>query len=395
MFMTTSSKPRLAGGKRLGFALPAWALVLALSLAGTLPAGATGTLDQSQTTHVLNAGWSVIGGTTWSAQTFTAGLTGSLDQVDLLLTKFFDPPGDVVVEIRDISGVVPASTVLASATVLETNIAFSTPVSVPLSPPAPVVAGTQYAIVLHSPGGVSGANYGAGQAATNPYAGGQRLISSNSGATWALSGITYNPNLDLVFKTYVDTIAVPDTTPPETAIVSAVDGDGMSLLGGGPTLSSSAVVTFSGSDNVGVAGFECSTDGGAFTGCSSPQALAGLGASSHSLSVRAMDAAGNVDASPASVAWDVLTPAQASEHLIDVINGMGLPNGVSNSLLGPLHEAAALLSDGNPNNDAGACGKLGAFLNQVAAKEAAGQLTAAQAAELRRLAAALRAALGC
>ncbi len=53
------------------------------------------------------------------------------------------------------------------------------------------------------------------------------------------------------------------------------------------------------------AGFECRLDGGAWAACSSPVELTDLEPGAHELAVRARDAAGNVDASPAAAAWTV------------------------------------------------------------------------------------------
>jgi DNA-directed RNA polymerase specialized sigma24 family protein len=52
-------------------------------------------------------------------------------------------------------------------------------------------------------------------------------------------------------------------------------------------------------------GFRCSVDGAAFSSCSTPLVLSGLGAGAHTLRVAARDEAGNVDASPAERRWRV------------------------------------------------------------------------------------------
>jgi hypothetical protein len=53
--------------------------------------------------------------------------------------------------------------------------------------------------------------------------------------------------------------------------------------------------------------FQCSLDGGAYVPCADPYSTS-VGNGSHQLSVRAVDAAGNPDASPASASWTVDLP---------------------------------------------------------------------------------------
>ncbi|MEA2273191.1 MAG: hypothetical protein QOI98_1899, partial [Solirubrobacteraceae bacterium] len=51
--------------------------------------------------------------------------------------------------------------------------------------------------------------------------------------------------------------------------------------------------------------FQCRLDGGAFKPCSSPKVYTGLKDGRHTFRVRAIDAAGNVDPSPAVRAWQI------------------------------------------------------------------------------------------
>ena len=100
-------------------------------------------------------------------------------------------------------------------------------------------------------------------------------------------------------------MAISDTTPPDTTIT------------GGPpavTGSTTATITFTGSDNVTAPGsltFEGKLDAGAYGVVTSPVNLSGLAGGTHTYSVRAKDAAGNLDATPASVTWtvDVTAPS--------------------------------------------------------------------------------------
>ncbi len=88
--------------------------------------------------------------------------------------------------------------------------------------------------------------------------------------------------------------AAPDTTPPQTSIASGPSGT---------TFSTTASFGFYASE--GGSSFECQLDAGPWSACTTPQAYASLGLGPHTFAVRATDAAGNTDASPASRAWTV------------------------------------------------------------------------------------------
>jgi hypothetical protein len=118
--------------------------------AALLPASASaGTLDQQQPTmgpllRTIDSGVS-------EAQTFTAGISGGLDQADLALQHFGSPTHNLIVEIRDGSAAGPGIQILATQSLTPSSVPTTTAfVPVAFSPPAPVVAGQQYAIVAWS-----------------------------------------------------------------------------------------------------------------------------------------------------------------------------------------------------------------------------------------------------
>jgi subtilisin family serine protease len=97
-----------------------------------------------------------------------------------------------------------------------------------------------------------------------------------------------------------------DTTAPETTIDSGPDAS---------TTLHDATLAFHASEP---ATFACSLDGAAFTTCSSPASYSALGGGAHSFGVRATDAVGNVDATPATWSWNVDLLANGSfEGLLD------------------------------------------------------------------------------
>ncbi len=93
---------------------------------------------------------------------------------------------------------------------------------------------------------------------------------------------------------------VVDTTGPETAITAGPAN---------PSAGANASFSFTGSDpgGSGVTGFECVLDGGAAAPCTSPQSYSGLADGGHTFGVRAVDAAGNADPTPAVFTWTIDT----------------------------------------------------------------------------------------
>jgi hypothetical protein len=192
--------------KRTRVALAGALAVLGLAVAAA-PATA-GTLDQQQT--LFNSASGIDGASAdgpgfSTAQTLTPAASGLLDQVDLLLARFPATAGPLTVEIRNASGGVPGSTVLASASVPAADVPVQGPglqgfdwISVPFASPALVAAGTQYAIVAYT--SVPG-HYGWGFETTlNAYAGGRAFgVFQSPPTTW----LTFSATTDFTFKTYV------------------------------------------------------------------------------------------------------------------------------------------------------------------------------------------------
>jgi hypothetical protein len=102
---------------------------------------------------------------------------------------------------------------------------------------------------------------------------------------------------------------VPDPTPASFTWTIDQTAPDTYVTGGpnDPSTSVNAAFTFD-SDESGVS-YECSLDSGAFTACANPATFTSLAEGPHNLSVRAKDAAGNVDGSPAQWAWTVDTTA--------------------------------------------------------------------------------------
>jgi hypothetical protein len=116
--------------------------------------------------------------------------------------------------------------------------------------------------------------------------------------TFDVRAIDIAGNIDATPASYTWTVnPPPDTTAPETTIDSGPAAT---------TTNTSATFAFSSSEAGST--FECSRDGAPFGTCASPQVYSGLAVGAHTFQVRATDAAGNTDATPATYAWTISAP---------------------------------------------------------------------------------------
>jgi len=93
-----------------------------------------------------------------------------------------------------------------------------------------------------------------------------------------------------------------DNTPPDTTLTSTPPG----------VSPESATFQFAASEAG--ASFECGLDGAAYAACTTPKSYSGLTPGAHSFAVRAIDAVGNADSTPASYSWTVVdtTPPETT-----------------------------------------------------------------------------------
>jgi hypothetical protein len=185
--------------------------------------------------------------------------------------------------------------------------------------------------------------------------------------------------------------------PIRTRITSVTDGNEDSIQNGSTTFSTSIglqVRSTQGSNPI--SGFECGLDNKPFSMCANTNLTTinfnNLTAGQqHTLTVRAIDNVANTDPNPARFRWTIISPQQAIQRFVSIIDNMHLTKSASISLDTPLIFTIRLLN----REDTAACNTFNAFINNVNANQATGQLTAQQAATLRQHAAPIQHAMGC
>jgi hypothetical protein len=270
----------------------------------------SGNADPGSTVKIYNS--SSCAGSVFGSVAASVGGTFS---VDLGLTT--DQPYDFYANASDAAGNVSACSSSHAAYVFDSTA--NAPILNPTTSPAsgsnennPLISGTAEVgstVKLYKTIGCGGAVQGTGIATSGAFTI-SVSVADNSTTTFYgkvdtdLAGNTSVCSSSSV--TYVENSSAPvDTTAPDTTI-SAGPADGS------VTSSTAASLSFSGTDNVTAAAsltFQCSLDGAAYASCTSPQAYSALTPGPHIFAVRAVDQAGNVDATPASRSWTVDTSA--------------------------------------------------------------------------------------
>lgn len=219
----------IVGGSRRPGGLTFWAvprlavvLLILFGIAATLPRHATAS-DLDQSSPATNPG-SAQGLSGSAGQTFTAGVSGSLDYVELYFVDAYnlfctqddasDPdtscivedgivregPGDIVIEIRELDGTgLPTGITLGSGYLGQDW--YNDWVGVSLSQPATVTAGTTYALVVSTT--LNGGRYALGMSAEGSYAGGHVFNPDGVG------GWDAYPGSDMYFQIYVSPVTGP------------------------------------------------------------------------------------------------------------------------------------------------------------------------------------------
>ncbi len=128
----------------------------------------------------------------------------------------------------------------------------------------------------------------------------------------------------------------PDTTAPETTIVS-----------GPPATTTSTSASFGLSASESGSALACKLDSANWASCTSPRSYSGLSVGTHTFSARATDAAGNVDATPATQTWiveAVAPPPPPSEECTSTVSTVAAAqSGVSSASPG----SVVCLADGS------------------------------------------------
>ena len=135
----------------------------------------------------------------------------------------------------------------------------------------------------------------------------QTLPATRSGGSWSIEPATLADGTYTAQAEQTDTAGNTATTAPRSFSIDATaPNTALSSGPSGTTTATSAAFGFT-SPEAG-AHFQCRLDAGAWGACTSPKSYSALRPGSHSFAVRALDALGNADATPATRGWTVAAP---------------------------------------------------------------------------------------
>ena len=148
-------------------------------------------------------------------------------------------------------------------------------------------------------------------------------------------------------------VRVQDTTPP-TSQIEVVKTDWMGLINNNEfTISDDIGFQFTGSDLVGIKGFECSIDNGNWrpstiqygsadnAGCYFMNLDSGL----HTVLIRAIDTSNNIEVNPQVFSWTIIPLENSISNLRDFVSTINLPNNLQFEIIDSLNSALGNVQD--------------------------------------------------
>jgi len=140
--------------------------------------------------------------TSWGGQTFIPAITGKLVKVDVQLfcSACTGTTPNLTLSIRSTSGGLPTGADLATATISGFSNGSGVYYTGSFGAPPTLTSGTQYALILRPVANPSVGGYFWIRSSPSTYANGQRVISTDNGATW-----TADSTRDFNFKAYMQT----------------------------------------------------------------------------------------------------------------------------------------------------------------------------------------------
>src|ERR1044072_7012478 len=162
--------------------------------------------NADQVQSVASTSGTGLNTTQWLGQTFVRGVTGKLARIDMALfcasCSGTDQPITVEVRTTDSSSgtALPTSTVLATTTIAGFNSGSSSTFSAVFASPATLTSGTTYAYTMRLVTNRTGTYAAVFGNAPTDYPNGNRVVSTNSGASWTVPTSTGIAR-DLVFTT--------------------------------------------------------------------------------------------------------------------------------------------------------------------------------------------------